>query len=143
MIMSAMSRPYVPWAPIRPIVGLAAAPVEVGRRTATSKLRSALGGPDSCRYANDNECDEPTICPLGTDTSIAGLAAAQVKWAATSKLRSAIQWSIDCRYANDNECDERSSVLWVPIHRIAVLAVGQLHRLHHQRQPRHNLQLHQ
>jgi hypothetical protein len=24
---------------------------------------------DSCRYANDGECDEPTSCPYGTDTS--------------------------------------------------------------------------
>ena len=25
------------------------------------------GGPDSCRYANDGECDEGTYCPVGTD----------------------------------------------------------------------------
>jgi len=26
-------------------------------------------GPDSCRYANDGECDEGTYCPIGTDTT--------------------------------------------------------------------------
>jgi hypothetical protein len=31
--------------------------------------RSSGGKGDSCRYANDGECDEPDLCEQGTDTS--------------------------------------------------------------------------
>lgn len=51
---------------------------------------------DSCRWARDNECDEPDIgtggCPLGTDYSDC------------RALRAGEDDS--CRWANDNECDE-------------------------------------
>lgn len=41
-------------------------------------------GPDSCPWANDSDCDEPTgVCPRGTDTT-----------------------DCACPYAGDNECDE-------------------------------------
>jgi len=35
--------------------------------TCPSCLHTQSG--NSCRYANDGECDEPTHCPYGTDTS--------------------------------------------------------------------------
>jgi hypothetical protein len=39
-------------------------------------VREARGGPtphppsgaNACKYANDGECDEPTLCPAGTDS---------------------------------------------------------------------------
>jgi len=56
---------------------------------------NAAGG-DSCRWANDNECDEPDIgtgvCALGTDTSDC------------SALRHGENDS--CRWARDGICDE-------------------------------------
>jgi len=49
-------------------------------------------GPDSCQYANDNVCDEPTYCPAGTDaTDCADPAVASY-----------------CPYTGDGECDEVS-----------------------------------
>lgn len=54
------------------------------------------GGDDSCRWANDNECDEPDIgtgaCRLGTDYSDC------------RHLREGEDDS--CRWARDGECDE-------------------------------------
>ena len=43
---------------------------------------------NSCRYANDEECDEPQYCPIGTDTN-------DCEGATES-----------CLYTNDGECDE-------------------------------------
>ena len=40
---------------------------------------------NSCKHANDGECDEPNICARGTDTNDCANA---------------------CKYANDGECDE-------------------------------------
>ena len=45
--------------------------------------------PDSCQYANDNECDEPFLCPIGTDTTDC-----------------AVDPRNSCRFAFDDECDE-------------------------------------
>ena len=45
--------------------------------------------PDSCQYANDNECDEPGICPIGTDTTDC-----------------AVDPANSCTFAFDDECDE-------------------------------------
>jgi hypothetical protein len=47
--------------------------------------------PNSCRWANDNECDEPGLCSVGTDTN---------------DCRIPQDVSNGCRYANDGECDE-------------------------------------
>ena len=46
-------------------------------------------GANSCRFANDGECDEPDMCAPGTDTN---------------DCRSSVANS--CEYANDGECDE-------------------------------------
>lgn len=54
-------------------------------------------GNDSCRWANDNECDDPDIgtgaCELGTDYSDC------------RRLREGREDN-SCRWANDGECDE-------------------------------------
>ncbi|MGC6417596.1 MAG: hypothetical protein ACON3Z_10775, partial [Bradymonadia bacterium] len=60
------------------------------------------GGADSCRYANDNECDEPLLCPTGTDTSDCRFGGG----AASSPAPSAPAAPATCNYTNDNECDE-------------------------------------
>jgi protease YdgD len=57
----------------------------------------AQQGNDSCRWANDNECDDPDIgtgaCPMGTDASDC------------RRIRAGIE-DDSCRWARDNECDE-------------------------------------
>ena len=54
------------------------------------------GGDDSCRWANDNECDDPDIgtgaCQLGTDRS-------DCQYLRNGEADA-------CRWANDGECDE-------------------------------------
>jgi protease YdgD len=54
-------------------------------------------GNDSCRWANDNECDDPDIgtgaCTMGTDYSDC------------RRLRAGAE-DDSCRWANDGECDE-------------------------------------
>jgi hypothetical protein len=55
----------------------------------------ALAQDDSCRYANDGECDEPRI---GT-----GYCAARTD---ATDCRNARDAGGSCRYANDGECDE-------------------------------------
>ena len=56
----------------------------------------AGGGTDSCRWANDLECDEPGIgtsaCPRGTDTS-------DCRFLRTGETDT-------CEWARDGECDE-------------------------------------
>lgn len=56
----------------------------------------AADGNDSCRWAHDNECDEPDIgtgaCPMGTDVSDC------------RAIRAGDNDS--CRWARDGECDE-------------------------------------
>ncbi|WP_461473164.1 trypsin-like serine peptidase, partial [Pararhodobacter sp.] len=59
-------------------------------------LRARLGD-DTCRWANDLECDDATFggtgaCPAGTDAS--------------DCRAMAIGGDNSCRWANDNECDE-------------------------------------
>tara|TARA_R110002074_G_scaffold1925_14_gene11651 strand:+ start:889 stop:2226 length:1338 start_codon:yes stop_codon:yes gene_type:complete len=61
-----------------------------------SPIRGQLGT-DSCRWANDNECDDPNFggtgaCQPGTD--------------ATDCRALAIGGDNSCQWANDNECDE-------------------------------------
>ena len=45
--------------------------------------------PDSCEYANDDACDEPGLCPLGTDATDCAVSPAN-----------------SCSFAFDGECDE-------------------------------------
>lgn len=67
-------------------------PASVPGRPGTS-----FTGDDSCRHANDGECDEPGIgtgaCPAGTDYSDC--------WRIATG-----QEDDSCRWANDGECDE-------------------------------------
>lgn len=67
-----------------------------GRLTATGPLGSHAGD-DSCRWANDGECDEPGTgtgaCDAGTDYSDC--------WRIITGLE-----DDSCQWANDNECDE-------------------------------------
>ena len=60
-------------------------------------------GPNSCRWANDGECDEPTYCAFGTDT--ADCQAAQTQAAAPVDASNG-GFGDSCRYANDGVCDE-------------------------------------
>ncbi|MGE3867674.1 MAG: serine protease, partial [Hyphomonadaceae bacterium] len=57
----------------------------------------AVSGNDSCRWANDNECDDPDIgtgaCQMGTDYSDC------------RRLRTGAE-DDSCRWARDGECDE-------------------------------------
>ena len=79
---------------------------ELGRylRTYTQKPQRPQGvstgryrGVDTCRWANDGECDDPGIgtgaCTQGTDYSDCWRIAEGVE-------------DNSCRWANDNECDE-------------------------------------
>ena len=67
---------------------------------------------DSCRYANDNECDDPGLCAAGTDCSDCGGAqqgnsGQPGSQGGPSAPQGAPSGGSDsCRYANDNECDE-------------------------------------
>lgn len=65
-----------------------------GARPAAS---SAVQGDDSCRWANDNECDEPGVgtgaCTAGTDYSDC--------WRVMTGVE-----DDSCQWANDGECDE-------------------------------------
>jgi protease YdgD len=75
--------------------GVNLARAEIGAKQART-AKPARSGDDSCRGANDNECDEPDIgagaCRLGTDFSDC------------RALRTGENDS--CRWANDHECDE-------------------------------------
>ncbi len=66
------------------------------QRAAAKPPRAAGGGNDSCRWAHDNECDEPDIgtgaCRIGTDYSDC------------RAIRAGDDDS--CRWARDGECDE-------------------------------------
>ena len=56
---------------------------------------------DTCRFANDNECDSPRYCAAGTDCSDCGGAnGPQVPQG------HAVPRGNDCRYAFNGECDE-------------------------------------
>lgn len=72
------------------------APEASGQRTATGPLGTHTGD-DSCRWANDRECDEPGIgtgaCEAGTDFSDC--------WRIITGLE-----DDSCQWANDGECDE-------------------------------------
>jgi protease YdgD len=89
-----------PTAPAVEINGLT--PIEFDRAASLAHQRPAgkpprAGGNDSCRWANDNECDEPGIgtgaCSPGTDRS--------------DCIRIIEHREDDsCRWARDGECDE-------------------------------------
>jgi len=74
--------------------------VSFSKQTSARKPGGGVGGPvrgnDSCRWANDNECDDPDIgtgaCTMGTDYSDC------------RRLREGEDDS--CRWARDGECDE-------------------------------------
>lgn len=71
-----------------------AAPID--KQNANIKPPRGRGGDDSCRWANDNECDDPDIgtgaCRMGTDYS---------------DCRALREGENDsCRWARDGECDE-------------------------------------
>ena len=66
-----------------------------GARPATGA--GAVAGDDSCRYANDNECDEPG---LGTGACLAGTDHSDC-W----RLMAGVE-DDSCQWANDGECDE-------------------------------------
>lgn len=72
------------------------APAVAGQRTATGPLGTHTGN-DSCRWADDGECDEPGVgtgaCAAGTDYSDC--------WRIITGLE-----DDSCRWANDGECDE-------------------------------------
>ncbi len=69
----------------------------VGTHQADKVPGASYRGDDSCRYANDGECDDPRIgtgaCQAGTDYSDCWRIAQGVE-------------DDSCRYANDGECDE-------------------------------------
>jgi len=74
------------------------APTISGKQTAPKPGGGARpGGNDSCRWANDNECDDPDIgtgaCTLGTDYSDC------------RRIRENRE-DDSCRWARDGECDE-------------------------------------
>jgi protease YdgD len=76
----------------------AARPTAIGKQTQPSKPGGAApAGNDTCRWANDNECDDPDIgtgaCPMGTDYSDC------------RRLRAGTE-DDSCRWARDGECDE-------------------------------------
>ena len=54
-------------------------------------------GQDSCEYAFDGECDEPTYCHSGTDTSDCG---------GSGNSGGGSDYENSCEYAFDDECDE-------------------------------------
>ncbi|MCB1398062.1 MAG: trypsin-like serine protease [Rhodobacter sp.] len=74
---------------------------------------SAAAQDNSCRWANDNECDEPRYggtgaCPNGTDANDC-----RAEAAAWQRLMAAVPQNIrtqlgsdTCRWANDLECDD-------------------------------------
>lgn len=69
---------------------------EISKQASGGKPGASGGGNDTCRYAHDNECDEPDIgtgaCRANTDFS---------------DCRYIRQGEGDyCRYARDGECDE-------------------------------------
>merc|ERR1712086_270545 len=49
------------------VASVCAGPCRTGSTTTTTPAASS--GDDSCRYANDNACDEPTYCRAGTDAT--------------------------------------------------------------------------
>jgi len=55
-------------------------------------------GPDACRFANDGFCNEPEYCQTGTDST-------------DCKAHPMSKRSLDdsCQFAKDNECDEPST----------------------------------
>ena len=55
-------------------------------------------GANSCKYANDGECDEPRVCARGTDTNDCGGGGGYGGSGGNNS----------CQYANDGECDEPS-----------------------------------
>jgi C1A family cysteine protease len=66
----------------------------------------APSGGDSCPYANDGECDEPTYCQSGTDSTDCNAAPTPAPTLAPTPAPSAPSGGDSCPYANDGECDE-------------------------------------
>lgn len=60
--------------------------------TDTQGTRTRRSEADSCEYAFDDECDEPDLCPRGTDT--------------TDCKKSSERGPNSCEYAYDGVCDE-------------------------------------
>jgi hypothetical protein len=77
---------------------------------------AAAGKANSCKYANDGECDDGSqggtqYCAIGTDTNdcAAAAAAAGCTAAGCTETGGSVSVSDDsCRYANDGECDDGS-----------------------------------
>ena len=60
------------------------------------------GGGDSCQFANDGTCDEPTGCDTGTDTTDCY----DAMTSSSSSSSSSSSGDDSCQYANDGDCDE-------------------------------------
>ena len=58
---------------------------------------------NTCQWAHDNECDEPTYCAFGTDT--ADCQSAQSR-SPSMAAPSQAGFADSCRYAFDGMCDE-------------------------------------
>ena len=73
-------------------------------RDAGEQQPRPAAGDDSCRYANDGECDEGTWCAVGTDSTDCSGA----QGAGSNNGGGGSDPANSCRYAYDNECDEPS-----------------------------------
>ncbi|MDO1559219.1 trypsin-like serine protease [Brevundimonas sp. 2R-24] len=66
------------------------------RQAAVAKPGARGGGDDSCRWANDRECDEPGV---GTGACTSGTDASDCRWLIGGEADA-------CQWARDGECDE-------------------------------------
>jgi protease YdgD len=91
------TRPAYSWSEISAATPISLTNAPVGPRQNNPGKPPRAGGNDTCRWANDNECDEPGIgtgaCSAGTDRS--------------DCIRIIERREDDsCRWARDGECDE-------------------------------------
>ena len=91
------TRPAYAFADLNGATPISFANVPVGPRQRQAGKPPRAGGNDTCRWANDNECDEPGVgtgaCSAGTDRS--------------DCIRIMENREDDsCRWARDGECDE-------------------------------------
>lgn len=91
------TRPSYAFADLNGATPISFANVAVGPRQRQAGKPPRAGGNDTCRWANDNECDEPGVgtgaCTAGTDRS--------------DCIRIMENREDDsCRWARDGECDE-------------------------------------
>ena len=79
---------------------------------------------NSCRWADDGECDEPTLCPVGTDTADCAGASdpepapePESERIETAPVPACIQFGTDyVSYLQwDNVCEYSVAVLWCPL----------------------------